>query len=140
MVHVTAAIIERDGKLLLCQRPSGKRCEFLWEFPGGKIESGETPEEALARECKEELDIEIRTEKLVEEVIYQYPEITVSIGFYFCKIIDGEPICLEHKEIRWVGLDGLVDLPLCPADEKVLKLAIKNIKDYLASDSSSRDK
>lgn len=91
MIEVTAAIIHNDGKLLICQRPKGKRCDMLWEFPGGKIEAGETPEECLARECQEELDVTIEAEQQLGEVEYDYPGITVNIHFYICKLVDGMP-------------------------------------------------
>lgn len=132
MIQVTAAIIQRDRKLLLCQRPKGKRCELLWEFPGGKIELGETPEECLARECYEELGIVIETEKLIGEVEYTYPDITVNIYFYLCKLVDGEPVCYEHNNIKWFTVDELLKLPLCPADNKMLNLVLEDIKGYLA--------
>jgi 8-oxo-dGTP diphosphatase len=131
LIQVTAAIIQRDGKLLLCQRPRGKRCALLWEFPGGKIEPDETPEQCLARECHEELGITIKTEQLAQEVMYAYPDITVNIHFYFCKLIDGEPACIEHNDIQWFTLDEVSKLPLCPADNKMLNLVLEDIKGYL---------
>jgi 8-oxo-dGTP diphosphatase len=132
LIQVTAAIIHRNGKLLLCQRPRGKRCALLWEFPGGKIEPYETPEECLARECREELGITIKAEQLVQKVIYTYPDITVNIHFYFCKLIDGDPVCIEHNDIQWFTLDEVFKLPLCAADNKMLNLASEDIKGYLA--------
>lgn len=128
MIEVTAAIIQRDDKLLLCQRPKGKRCELLWEFPGGKIECNETPEECLVRECHEELGIIIKAEQLVQEIEYAYPDITVNIHFYICKLIDGEPACIEHNDIQWLTLDEILKLPLCPADNKMLSLAAEDIR------------
>ncbi len=128
MIQVTAAIIQRDGKLLICQRPKGKQCELLWEFPGGKIEAGESPEECLVRECREELDVTIETQQLIQEVEYEYPDITVNIHFYICKLIDGVPACIEHNDIRWRTVDEILKLPLCPADKKMLQLAAKDIR------------
>lgn len=130
MIDVTAAIIHNDGKLLICQRPKGKRCEMLWEFPGGKIEAGETPEECLIRECQEELGVTIETEHLLREVNYEYPEITVNIHFYICKLLFGEPTCIEHNDIQWRTLDDILKLPLCPADNKMLNLATEDVREY----------
>lgn len=128
LIEVTAAVIHKDEKLLVCQRPEGKRCELLWEFPGGKIEAGETPEECLMRECREELGVTIEIEQLLRKVEYAYPEITVNIRFYFCKLIVGEPTCIEHNDIRWRTLDKILKLPLCPADKKMMELAAEDIR------------
>lgn len=125
MIDVTAAIIHNDKKLLICQRPKGKSCEMLWEFPGGKIEKGETPEECIVRECREELGVTIETEQLLCEVEHKYPAITVNIHFYICKLINGEPTGIEHNDIQWCTLDEILELPLCPADKEML-----NIKGY----------
>lgn len=108
--------------------PEGKRCELLWKFPGGKIEAGEMPEECLMRECCEELGVTIETEQLLRKVEYEYPEITVNIRFYICKLIVGEPTCIEHNDIRWRTLDKILKLSLCPADKKMLELAAKDIR------------
>jgi 8-oxo-dGTP diphosphatase len=124
LIEVTAAVIHKDGKLLICQRPEGKRCELLWEFPGGKIEVGETPEECLIRECHEELGVTIKPEKLITTVEYEYPSITVNIHFFFCELVDAEPECIEHNDIQWLSLDEILKLPLCPADSKMLGLAM----------------
>ncbi len=131
MTEVTAAIIYRDGKLLLCQRAEGKSRELLWEFPGGKIEPHETPEQCLVRECREELGIQIGTESLVRKVVYEYPDITVHVHFYMCRLIDGEPACIEHNRIQWFTLDEAVKLRLCPADRKMLDLSEAAIRRYL---------
>lgn len=131
MIQVTAAIIKKNGKLLLCQRPAGKRCALLWEFPGGKIEVGETPEECLARECYEELGITIGVERFAQEVTHAYPDITVNIHFYFCKLVSGDPVCIEHNDIQWFALDEVSKIPLCPADAKMFNLIFEDISKYL---------
>jgi 8-oxo-dGTP diphosphatase len=128
LIEVTAAIIKRDGKFLICQRPRGKRCEFLWEFPGGKIETGETAEECLVRECREELNVTVKIENLVKKVDYEYPDITVIIYFYLCELNDKEPTCIEHNNTQWCTIDEILKLPLCPADNKMLSLAANDIK------------
>lgn len=134
MIDVTAAIIYKDNKFLICQRPKGKRCELLWEFPGGKVEYGERLEEGVIRECYEELGVIIKPEKLFCIVNYEYPDIIVNIHFYICKIIEGKPICIEHNELQWLTLDEIIKLPLCPADEDMLSIEGKNLcmkNDYL---------
>lgn len=130
MIEVTAAIVHKNRKLLICQRSKGKHCEMLWEFPGGKIESGETPEECLMRECHEELGVTIKPKKLIRSVEYEYPGMTVNIHFFFCELVDGEPICIEHNDIQWRTLDEILELPLCPADNKMLNLAAEDVREY----------
>lgn len=130
MIEVTAAVIYKDGKLLLCQRPKGKRCELLWEFPGGKIEPGETPEECLIRECQEELGIAIKPERPLGTIKNDDTDETVIIHFFLSSIVTGAPACLEHNNIQWCTMDEIVELPLCPADSdmlSVLRLDSKNI-------------
>jgi 8-oxo-dGTP diphosphatase len=105
---------------------------MLWEFPGGKIDAGETPDECLVRECQEELGVTIETEHLLREVEYEYPEITVNIHFYICKLIDGGPTCIEHNDIQWHTLGEILELPLCPADNKMLYIAAEDIR-YMIS-------
>lgn len=122
MIEVTAAVIHRDGKLLICQRPKGKRCELLWEFPGGKIEPGETPEECLIRECQEELGIAIKPERLLGTIKNDDTEVTVNIHFFLSSIVSGAPACLEHNNIQWCTMDEIVHLPLCPADSEMLSV------------------
>lgn len=131
MIQVTAAIIQRDGKLLICQRPIGKHCELLWEFPGGKIESGETPEECLIRECREELDCTVEIEQAVQEIKYEYSDITVNVHFYLCKLLDGEPSCIEHNDIKWHTLDEIAELTLCPADKILLNFVAYKIRETI---------
>lgn len=133
MIQVTAAIIHNDGKLLLCQKPKGKRCELLWEFPGGKIDHDETPEECLIRECSEELGVIIKTEQLVQEVEYEYPDINVNIHFFLCTLVEGEPKCIEHNDVRWFTLNDILKMPLCPADRKMFNQSFDKIKMYLAT-------
>lgn len=135
MTQVTAAIIHDGGRLLLCQRPEGKRCGLLWEFPGGKIEPGEAPEQCLARECREELGIDVEPERLVCEVAYTYPDITVNIRFYLCALAGGEPVRIEHNDIGWFTPDEALLLPLCPADKKMLEGASDDIKGFLRESS-----
>lgn len=118
---VVAALIRRDDKFLICKRPQGKMCPLLWEFAGGKVESGESDEQALARECREELDIGVSVGSKACEVTFAYPEKTVHIAFYHAEITGGEPRAIEHPEITWASRADLVDYKFCPADADVVK-------------------
>ncbi len=120
MVEVSAAIIKKDDKILICQRPKGKNCELLWEFPGGKLESLETPKDCLIRECKEELDVTIEVKRLVQKVEYDYPDTKVLIYFYLCEIKYGNPSCIEHNDIKWCTINEISNMNLCPADREML--------------------
>ena len=105
-VKVVAAIIIKDGKVFATQRGYG---EFKdgWEFPGGKVEAGETPEEALAREIKEELDTEISVNRYFTDIEYDYPNFHLSMGCYFCSVLSGRLTLLEHENAAWLAADDL---------------------------------
>ena len=109
MLEVVAAMIKDGEKFMLCQRPENKARALQWEFPGGKIEKGETAEAALKRECREEMDIEIACEK-------EYMDLTVHLHLIPCRIIRGEPRKTEHSDIRWATLEEAFSFDLCPAD------------------------
>lgn len=121
MLEVVAAMIRLGGKALLCRRPEGKNQGGKWEFPGGKIEPGETGEQALARECREELDVELRVGAALADVAQAYPGRTVHLTLYAAQILRGEPRRLEHSEIRWVPIPELAAYDLCPADARLLE-------------------
>lgn len=121
MVEVVAALIWQDNKFLICQRPAHKARGLLWEFVGGKIETGETGEEALARECREELDIEVTAGDLFLEVTHKYPDITVHLTVYNAKIKEGVPRLLEHAALKWITPAEIKFYNFCPADDKILK-------------------
>ena len=116
MIKVAAAIIEKGGKYLLCKRGPGGNCAFLWEFPGGKIEPGETPSEAAAREIKEELCVKIKPQEVFAEYLYSYPDKDIYFYFIRAQIVSGEIKPLFHEEIRWLSPDELDSLEYCPAD------------------------
>lgn len=120
MVEVAAALIWQDGKFMICQRPAHKARGLLWEFVGGKLEPGETGEEALIRECREELDITILPTSVFMEVVHQYPDITVHLTVYNSKIVKGEPRLLEHNDLKWITPQQINDYPFCPADVEIL--------------------
>ena len=118
-LRVVAAVLRREGRVLICRRPDNKARGGQWEFPGGKIEPGETPEEALVRECREELGFTLRPLRPFTEVLHEYPDITVLLLVYGCEIAEGEPTALEHSEIRFVSPDELGSFDLCPADRTI---------------------
>lgn len=121
MIHVAAAVIIEKGKLLICQRPKGKNCALLWEFPGGKIEEGETPENCLKRECREELDIAISVKRFLREITHDYGDFSVCIRFYLAGIEGGNLCRREHSRIQWIEKSELSDFSFCPADDAVLR-------------------
>lgn len=121
MVEVVAALIRREGKFLICQRPENKARALLWEFVGGKVEQGETKERALIRECREELGITVAVGAAFAEVVHEYPDITVHLTLFNATIAEGMPIRKEHKDIRWIAPSEIPDYEFCPADIVILQ-------------------
>ena len=122
MLEVTAAIIRKDNKILICQRPANKSCGLLWEFPGGKIEPGETGEQCIVRECQEELGVTLQVHKEVIDVVYEYPDRAVHLHFYLCDIDAGTLEKKEHAAFRWISWQEISQFEFCPADAKMLSL------------------
>ena len=118
-IHVVAAVILRDGRVFATQRGYGAYKDY-WEFPGGKIEPGETAEEALAREIREELDTEIAVEAPFEQVEYDYPEFHLSMQCFLCRVIRGSLVLKEHEDAAWLDRERLDDVRWLPADETVI--------------------
>ena len=123
-IEVVAAIIEKDGKILICRRAENKTRALKWEFPGGKIEPGETPEQAVLRECREELDVDLCVNGEFMRVLHSYPDIEIQLTVFRTAIIGSDPRCIEHKEIRFVYPSELADFELCPADITVAEKII----------------
>ena len=121
MVEVVAALIRREGKFLICQRPENKARALLWEFVGGKVEQGETKERALIRECREELGITVAVGAAFAEVVHEYPDITVHLTLFNATIAEGTPIRKEHKDIRWIAPSEIPNYEFCPADIVILQ-------------------
>lgn len=119
MTKVAAAILMRDGRILICKRPEGKSQGGLWEFPGGKLEPDETPEICLARELYEELDIHVSVGEVYAVTRFAYPERTIDFTFLRCSLPEGEPLPLEHSSICWVQPHELKDYAFCPADVEI---------------------
>ena len=120
MIEVVAALIRRGNRFLICQRPAHKARALQWEFVGGKIEPGETGPEALIRECREELGVELAVEKRVMDVVHAYPDLSVHLTLYSAVIARGELQKLEHNDIRWIAPDEIPDYDFCPADRAFL--------------------
>ena len=121
MTDVVAALIWEGDRFLACQRPANKARGLLWEFVGGKVEPGESLEDALIRECREELDITVAPRDVFIEVIHEYPDLTVRLTLFNAAIAEGKPKALEHHDIRWITVREIDGLEFCPADEEILK-------------------
>lgn len=125
MLKVTAAIIRQEGKILICQRGAGGHCAFLWEFPGGKLEAGESEEECLIRECEEELGIHIAIQGVFAETTFQYPDRRIAFTFFDANITSGELMPTVHKQVRWVAPQELPEFDFCPADTEIVQKLIE---------------
>ena len=121
LTEVAAALIWQDGKFMICQRPRNKSCGLLWEFVGGKAEKGETLEQALIRECMEELDVTVSVGDVFMDVIHEYPDITVHLTLFSATIAEGTPKLLEHNDLKWITPQEIPDYEFCPADKDILK-------------------
>jgi len=116
IVDVVAALIWDKDKFMICQRPAHKARGLLWEFVGGKVEAGETKQEALIRECEEEF----------MSVVHEYPDIKVRLTLFNAAIKNGVPQKLEHNDIRWIRRDEIPQFAFCPADIEILKRIMEN--------------
>ena len=125
-IRVSAAVIRKEGRFFVTQRGYGPY-RGCWEFPGGKIESGESPEEALIREIREELEVDIQIEKQAGHVEYDYPEFHLSMTCFFCRIISGSIHLIEHEAARWVKEEELLFQELLPADKIIAEQLRKGI-------------
>ncbi len=121
IIEVVGALIKDGGRYLVGQRAANKSQGGLWEFIGGKIELGETPEQALARECREELDLEIKNERIIDSVVHEYPEKTIRLTLIECMPKSGSvPRANEHQDIRWVTREEMESMSFCPADTELI--------------------
>ena len=121
MTEVVAALIWDEDRFMACQRPAHKARGLLWEFVGGKVEAGETKEEALIRECQEELGVTVAVEDIFMEVTHEYPDLMVHLTLFNARIAEGVPQKLEHNDIRWMTVEEIDDFPFCPADVEILE-------------------
>lgn len=122
MVEVVAGLIWKEGKFMICQRPENKARALLWEFVGGKVESGETREDALIRECREEIDVTVKPLTVFCTVDHVYPDITIRLILFNAVIEEGEPKMLEHNDIKWITPQEIDEYEFCPADKEILEM------------------
>lgn len=120
IIEVVAAVIWKGDKFLICQRPASKARGLLWEFVGGKVEKGETKEQALVRECREELAITVEPQEIFTEVTHEYSDVTVHLTLFNCAISEGQPQLLEHNDLKWITVAEIPDYEFCPADKEIL--------------------
>ena len=118
--EVVAALIWDGDRFLICQRPANKGNALLWEFVGGKVEKGETKEEALVRECREELDVQVLVGSPFCDVYHEYPDIKVHLTVFHARLLLGVPKLLEHHDLRWITPREITDFDFCPADADIL--------------------
>ena len=120
ITEVVAALIWQGEQFMICQRPAHKARGLLWEFVGGKVESGETKEQALIRECREELAVTVSVGEIFMDVTHEYPDLTVHLTLFNAEIAEGKPQMLEHNDIRWITPREIPDYDFCPADVEIL--------------------
>ena len=123
--EVVAALIWEQDKFMICQRPTNKVRSLLWEFVGGKVEPGESREQALIRECQEELAITLEVGSVFMEVAHEYPDITVKLTLFNATIAEGTPQ-LEHNDIQWITIDEIPKYEFCPADTEILERLVNS--------------
>ena len=121
MTEVVAALIWDEKRFLACQRPAHKARGLLWEFVGGKVEPGETREQALIRECQEELAVTVAVQDVFMEVNHVYPDLTVHLTLFNASISEGVPQKIEHNDLRWITVEEIDQFEFCPADEEILR-------------------
>jgi len=124
IIDVTAAVIRKNNLIMLARRARGEHLERKWEFPGGKIESGETPEECLQRELQEEFSIVARVEKFIGENIFHYPDKSIRLLAYEVRWIGGDFILHVHDKIAWVKLEALLEKNLAAADIPIARIIL----------------
>ena len=127
MTEVVAALIWQGDKFMICQRPAHKARGLLWEFVGGKVEPGETKEQALIRECREEIAVMLSVGDMFMDVTHEYPDLTVHLTLFNATIAEGEPVMLEHNDIQWITPSEISNYEFCPADEGILNKLIETI-------------
>ena len=120
MVEVVAALIWDKDRFMICQRPAHKARGLLWEFVGGTVEPGETKEQALVRECRDELAVTLNVGDVFMDATHEYPDLTVHLTLFHAAIREGVPQKLEHNDIRWITVSEIGQYAFCPADEVIL--------------------
>lgn len=125
MTEVVAALIWDNNRFMICQRPAHKARGLLWEFVGGKVEPGETKEQALVRECQEELAVTLSVEDVFMDVVHEYPDLTVHLTLYNATILEGIPQKLEHNDIKWITPAEIPAYNFCPTDTEILQRIVE---------------
>ena len=128
VTEVVAALIWQENTFMICQRPAHKARGLLWEFVGGKVDPGESKQQALIRECREELAVEISVGDVFMEVLHEYPDLLVRLTLFNSAIVSGEPQMLEHNDIQWITVEQIPDFDFCPADVDILKKLMEGKK------------
>jgi len=128
ITEVVAALIWQSNKFMICQRPAHKARGLLWEFVGGKVEQGETKEQALIRECQEELAVTLSVGGVFMDVVHEYPDLTVHLTLFNATIVEDEPQMSEHNDIQWITPREIPNYEFCPADEEILKVLLGDIE------------
>jgi 8-oxo-dGTP diphosphatase len=129
MTEVVAALIWDKDKFMICQRPAHKARGLLWEFVGGKVEPGETKEQALIRECQEELAVTLSIGDVFMDVVHEYQDLTVHLTLFNAAILEGIPKKLEHNDIKWITPSEISNYEFCPADVEILKKITEVFRD-----------
>lgn len=125
MTEVVAALIWQGDRFMICRRPAHKARGLLWEFVGGKVEPGETKQQALIRECREELAVTVVIGDVFTDVVHNYPDITVHLTLFNAVVAEGVPQKIEHSDIRWITPGEIPNYEFCPADEEILNKIVK---------------
>lgn len=124
-LEVVGAVIVKDNKILAAQRPKNKSLGGMWEFPGGKIEEGESPEDALYREIIEEMDCEIKVGEFIVRDLYSYDFGDIALSTFYCELKSKDPVAKEHSELRWLTIKELDSVEWAPADHATLEILKK---------------
>lgn len=130
-IYVTGAVIIEQGKIFCAQRNQNTSLPLMWEFPGGKIEEGETKEKSLIREIREELHCDIKVIEEIEHTVYEYDFGIVHLTTFLCELISGQPKLVEHHDSKWLKIEELNSLDWAPADIPTIEKVMKNARRYL---------
>ena len=125
--EVVAGLIRDGERILICQRPANKARGLLWEFPGGKVEAGESKREALVRECREELGVTLNVGDVYAELTHEYPDMTVRLTLFEARIGEGVPRNIEHADVKWIKPEEITEYPFCPADKEICGKISKSV-------------